>query len=69
MTRYFIQQNDRGDLLYLDLGTKRPCYINARIGPSAVAKVKSGNYVPLYIEVPKPAKGEVLPTTKAQLDE
>ena len=46
--RYFVQQNDRGDLLWLDPGTHRPEYATAE-------KAKKYGYVALYVEVPEPA--------------
>ncbi len=48
--RYFIQQNDRGDLLWLDNGTHRPHYCTEK-------QAKERRYVPLYVEIPKPIEG------------
>ena len=51
--RYFIQQNDRGDLLWLNRSTQRPEYATAE-------QAKRHGWVPLYVEIPKPEVGRRL---------
>ena len=41
---YFMQQNDKGDLLWLNLATKRPEYANKEYA-------ERRGYVPLYVKV------------------